>query len=210
MAKIVEPKETRTKTWTLVIYPESTPANWRDVIDEHHIPWFESPLHDRDLTATGEVKKPHWHILLMFGTLKSYDQVKELTEALNGPRPEKCHDARALVRYMAHLDDPNKAQYSKDEIIPHGGADLSEMFRPSHSELYAIIDEMRLFIIEKGLTEFEDIFNYAAEQEKDRWFPVLCGSGMYVMKFFLSSRRHRRNVQREITIRVDDETGEIV
>jgi len=205
-----EEKETRTKTWTLVIYPESTPANWRDIINEHHIPWFESPLHDKDLTATGEVKKPHLHILLMFGTLKSYEQVKELTEALNGPRPEKCHDARALVRYMAHLDDPNKAQYSKDAIIPHGGADLSEMFRPSHSERYAIIKEMMDHITANGLTEFEDVLNYAASNEPDRWFPALCDNSMFVIKAYLSSRRHRIHAMREKIVRVNKETGEII
>ena len=76
-----------------------------------HIEWVESPLHDKDLNASGEAKKPHIHILLLFGGVKSYEQVKEITDSLNCPIPQRCHNARALVRYMAHLDNPEKHQY---------------------------------------------------------------------------------------------------
>ena len=46
---------------------ESAPENWRDVLDRFHLQWACSPLHDRDVNATGEPKKAHWHILLSFG-----------------------------------------------------------------------------------------------------------------------------------------------
>ena len=39
-------KDERTRNWTFVIYPESAPKNWRDVLDEQHIQWVESPLHE--------------------------------------------------------------------------------------------------------------------------------------------------------------------
>ena len=54
----------RTRNWTVVLYPESAPENWRDILDALHIEWVESPLHEFDTNATGEVKKPHWHLLL--------------------------------------------------------------------------------------------------------------------------------------------------
>ena len=61
----------RTRNWTVVVYPESAPDNWREYVDDLHIEWVESPLHEFDSNATGEVKKPHWHLLLMFGGVKS-------------------------------------------------------------------------------------------------------------------------------------------
>ena len=57
----------RTRNWMIVVYPDSAPKNWREYLDETHIEWVESPLHEWDVNPTGEVKKPHWHVLLMFG-----------------------------------------------------------------------------------------------------------------------------------------------
>ena len=47
MPKESKKKDVRARTWTFVQYPESAPENWRDILDGYHIPWVESPLHDR-------------------------------------------------------------------------------------------------------------------------------------------------------------------
>ena len=54
----------RVKVWTFIVYPESVKENWREILDEMHIQWVESPLHDKDLNATGEAKKAHRHIMV--------------------------------------------------------------------------------------------------------------------------------------------------
>ncbi|MGQ7458465.1 Rep family protein, partial [Streptococcus suis] len=51
------------RDWTFIVYPESAPSNWREILDETHMRWVEFPLHDKDVNADGEIKKPHWHIL---------------------------------------------------------------------------------------------------------------------------------------------------
>jgi hypothetical protein len=184
-------KDCRTRNWTVVLYPESVPPDWRNILDDMHIEWVESPLHDKDINANGELKKPHWHILLMFGGVKSFDQVRELTARLNAPVPERCHNAKALVRYMAHLDNPDKAQYSRDDIVAHGGVDLAELLRPSSSERYTIINEMIAFVKEYSIIEFQDLMDYARENEFDRWFPLLCDNSAYVVNQYIKSQRHR-------------------
>lgn len=204
MAKKAEQKEVRTRTWTGVVYPESAPENWRELINEMHFPWVESPLHDKDKTAAGDVKKPHYHILFMFDGVKSYEQVKAIMDAVKGPIPERCHNAKALVRYMAHLDDPNKAQYSVSDIVAHGGADLAEMLRPSSSERYTIIAEMIMFIKDNRVTEFQDLMDHAMMNERDRWWPALCDNSAVIVDKYIKSQRHRQ------TPRVDHETGEII
>ncbi|WP_225354628.1 Rep family protein, partial [Ligilactobacillus murinus] len=57
-------KDDRARTWTFIVYPESAPENWRDLLDEYHVPWVESPLHDKDINPDGTVKKAHWHVIL--------------------------------------------------------------------------------------------------------------------------------------------------
>lgn len=185
-------KDTRTRNWTIVLYPESAPDNWRSIIDDMHIEWIESPLHENDVNANGEKKKPHWHILLMFGGVKSYEQVLELCQSLNCPRPERCHNAKAMVRYMAHLDNPEKVRYRIEDIISHGGVDLAEMLRPNSSERYSLIRDMMVFIRENGIIEFQDILDYALEFRFDDWFPLLCDNSSFVVDKYIKSQRHRK------------------
>ena len=49
--------DVRARAWTFIVYPESAPENWRDVLDRFHLQWACSPLHDRDVNATGEPKR---------------------------------------------------------------------------------------------------------------------------------------------------------
>lgn len=199
-------KETRTRNWTIVVYPDSAPNNWRDILDGMHIEWVESPLHDKDVNANGESKKAHWHILLMFGGVKSYEQVKEICETLCCPIPQRCHNAKSMVRYMAHLDNPDKAQYSTSDIKAHGGVDLAEMLRPSSSERYTIIRDMISYVKSNGVAEFQDLMDYASMEHFDDWFPLLCDNSAYVVNQYIKSQRHR--IQPKLNI--NSETGEVI
>lgn len=184
-------KEQRTRNWTFVLYEDSSPGNWADLLDAEHIEWIESPWHDRDVNPDGETKKKHKHILLLFGGVKSYEQVKEITDKLCSPIPQRCHNAKSMVRYMAHLDNPEKAQYSPSDIIPHGGVDLAELLRPSTSERYSLIIEMGFFIRDNDITEFEDLFFYAAEYRRDDWFPLIADNSTYVLNALIKSHKFR-------------------
>lgn len=184
-------KSSRTRNWTIVIYPDSAPGDWRQYIDNLQIEWVESPLHDCDTNDTGEVKKPHWHLLLMFGGVKAYEQVIEIVEPLNCPAPQKCHSAKGCVRYMAHLDNPEKFQYSVSDIKAHGGVDLAELLRPSSSERYSLIREMCEYIRANGILEFQDLIDYSMAERFDDWFPLLCDNSAYIVGQYIKSQRHR-------------------
>jgi len=197
-------KDTRAKNWTVVLYPESAPENWLDILTEMHIEYIISPLHDKDINATGEVKKAHWHILLMFGSLKSYEQVLEVTQVLNCPSPQKCHNSKAMVRYMAHLDNPEKAQYDANQIKGYGGVDLAELLKPSSSERYNLVKDMIIFTQENDITEYQDLVDYSLQHRYDDWFPALCDNCSLIMINYLRSARHRTNKP------INYLTGEIV
>lgn len=182
-------KDTRTRNWTSILYPESAVANWKDILDNYHIEWVESPLHDKDINGNGEYKKPHIHLLLLFGGIKSYEQVLEITQSIGATVPQRVHNAKSMVRYMAHLDNPDKAQYSASDIISHGGVDLSELLRPSSSERYTIIGDMMDFIEDHDIYEFKDLMLYARRYEFDTWFPLLCDNSAYVLGQFIKSKR---------------------
>lgn len=200
-------KDDRTRNWTFVAYPESVLENWRDILDDEHIQWVESPLHDKDLNADGQPKKPHWHILLLFEGNKSFEQVKTLTEKLNATVPQKCASAKGLVRYMAHLDNPEKVQYDRGMIIGHGGVDVAEYLKPTSSTRYQLIGEMMDFVRDNDITELEDLAYYARVKRFEDWFPLLCDNSAYIMGEFIKSRRNRGTAMRTY---IDRETGEII
>lgn len=195
----------RTRSWTFIVYPDSAPDNWRSILDDEHIQWIESPLHDKDLNVDGEPKKPHWHILVIYESVKTYEQIKELTDRLNAPIPQKCNGARGLVRYMAHLDNPEKFQYNISAIIGHGGADVSEFLKPSSSERYQFIKEMISYIKNNSICEFQDLMDYASENRFDDWFPLLCDNSAYVVGQYIKSQRHRIKC-----VSIDPVTGEVL
>lgn len=195
----------RTRNWTFVLYPESAPENWRNILDDYHVEWIESPLHDKDINATGEPKKAHIHILVMYDGVKTFEQVKEITDSLNCPIPQKCASVKSLVRYMSHMDNPEKAQYSQSDIIAHGGADLSEILRVSSSDRYMYIDEMMDFIDDNSIIEFHELLKYARKNRRDDWFPLLCDNSSYVMNQYIKSCRHSKKPKL-----VDFETGEFL
>lgn len=185
-------KSSRTRNWDIIVYPASAPENWRDLIDENHIEWIESPLHDRDVNpSTGELKKAHYHVALLFPGMKTYEQVVEMIKPLNCPIPQRTLSVKGTVRYMAHLDNPEKFQYDPAAIVPHGGVDLAELLRPTASERYGMIREMCEYVRDNQITEFQDLMDYAMFEKFDTWFPALCDNCAYIVGQYIKSQRHR-------------------
>lgn len=178
----------RTRNWTAVVYPDSAPENWRDVLDEEHIAWIESPLHEYDTNPDGEVKKAHWHIILVFEGKKSFEQVCSILEPLNCPIPKRVNSMRGAVRYLAHMDNPEKFQYSTADIIGHGGADVKSYLALSDSEKKAVVNDIFAWASESGCMEFCDLVDYAHANQPE-WFDVLQnGFTIFFDAYFRSKR----------------------
>lgn len=192
----------RTRNWTAVVYPESAPDGWIDLIQREHIEWILSPLHDKDISGDGQPKKPHYHIAILFSSVKTYEQAKTFTDMLNCPPPERVHSIKSLVRYMAHLDDPDKAQYDPNDIKGYGGVDIADMLIPSKSERYTLLQEMFAYIQDNEITEFCDFAHYCAHEHFDDWFPILADNSAYIIGQYIKSLRHR-------LASIDRETGEV-
>lgn len=187
---MVKVKDERTRNWTFVVYPESAPENWREIIDDLHVPWVESPLHDRDVNPDGELKKPHWHVMIMFSSNKSYSQIREITMKLRSPNPQKVANAKGMVRYFAHIDNPEKYQYKKADILSHAGAEISGYLSVTTAERYELINEMMEFIGDQKITEIKDLLDYARCERFDDWFPLLCDNSAYIVDAYIKSNRH--------------------
>ncbi len=190
---------TRTRNWLFILYPESAPENWRDLLDEMHIPWIESPLHDKDVIDDGNntKKKDHKHIMLMYPIVKNFEQVKEITDALNQPIPQPCRSTAGSVRYFAHLDNPEKAQYSRDEIIGHNGVDVQRIIDTS-SDRTQTIKDIITWINENDCYRFNDLVNYAMA-ENEHWFNLLVNGYTRFLSEYLKDKWHQHKEEQETT-----------
>ena len=116
-------RESRTRNFVTVVYPDSALSNWKDILSDECIPAFISPLHDSDCNADGEVKKAHYHVMVMFDSVKTDKQAKELFDKIGEVGLQRVNSTRGYARYLCHLDNPEKAQYDQSDAIQLGGAD---------------------------------------------------------------------------------------
>ena len=176
-------KDGRYRQWTIVVYPESAPQDWREKLNG--LQWVESPLHDKDINADGTVKKSHWHIMIMFDGKKSYEQVKEIADTLNGASPQYVQHITGMIRYFAHLDNPEKAQYDKAGIIGHG-IDVSK-YLESENDIDKLMQEIEIFCEENSITEYAALVR--ASRQHDGWHKCVSTHTIH-FKAFVASLRH--------------------
>ena len=151
-------KDKRSNKWAFLIYQESAPKNYLDILEEMHIPFVLSPWHDKDINKeTGEFKKAHKHGVLFFESLKSYTQVSELlTEKLHSPsHVEVVMSPKGMYDYFIHAENPDKTLYNMDEIESGCGFELEQFLITNNNDqfLSTVID----IIEEHNFTEFNNM-----------------------------------------------------
>ena len=73
------------------------PSDWIEQLQLSGAQFAISPLHDKDLNATGEPKKAHWHVIVVYGSPTTESNVKSLTERLNAPKPIPLEQVRGII-----------------------------------------------------------------------------------------------------------------
>lgn len=198
--------DTRDRVFATIVYPESAPADWRDIVDSWHVAAFISPLHDRDVNADGTPKKPHYHVMLFFDGKKNYEtQIKPLFDAIGGVGREDIVSARGYTRYLCHLDNPEKAQYSPDDVIAFGGANYAYDIQ-SPSDERAQIGLMEDFIRQNKIELLADFVNYC-KHNNQVWHVILTDKKTYFFDKYIKSISYARH-NPEVQYVFDPETGE--
>lgn len=176
----------RVRNFATIVYPDSAPENWLEILAEHFVPAFVSPLHDKDVNPDGEPKKPHFHVMIMFEGKKSIDQATSVFTSFGGVGCKVVQSMRGMARYFCHMDNPEKAQYSPDDVRSFCGADYSDVIGLV-TDKYKAIREMIVFCEENQMYSYADLLLYCSEERSD-WFRVLCDNGTIVVKEYLKSR----------------------
>lgn len=176
----------RTRNFATVVYPESAPDHWIEILSEKHIPAFISPLHEKDINPDKTTKKAHYHVLLMFDGPKDFErQIKPIFDEIGGVGRELVASLRGYARYLCHLDNPEKYQYDPSEVTQLGGADyFSAIGLPT--DRYRAIGEMMDWIDTQGCVSYASLTRYARTERPD-WFRILCDNGTVVVREYIKS-----------------------
>ena len=131
-------KNMKKRNWAFVLYPESAPENWKELLQQTGLGIAISPLHNKDINPTGETKKAHYHIILTYDGPTTYNNVRSLTELLGQPIPQPLEQVRGYYRYLTHKDNPEKAQYDEKDIITYNGFNIQDFVELTSSEVSII------------------------------------------------------------------------
>ena len=154
-------KEVKKREWTFVIYPESAPEDWRDIIRQRGIVASASPLHDRDINADGTPKKPHHHIIVVYDGPTTYNNVLALSQGeLGGTIPKVLDSPRGMYTYFTHEDNPEKAQYDKKDIEHFNGFNITDLCMLKASEIQEIKLRVLDFIDDNDIFEYADLVRF--------------------------------------------------
>lgn len=158
--------------WAFVLYPESAPDNWKEILQQTGLSCCVSPLHDKDIDPTLKPKKPHYHIILCYSGPTTFNTVKSITDRLNQPIPIPLEQVRGYFRYLTHKDNPEKYQYDEKDIITINDFDISNYNDLTVSQIKTILIEVQKIIRDNKITEYCDLLDILLENELYNYLDV--------------------------------------
>lgn len=162
--KTMENKKQQTipqsKEWSISIECFNNATNDYDlkleeVIEKikHDTHYYFGITHNKDTKDTGEIRKAHIHIVIKLKTRRTKGGIlKRLANLLNIDKQrisvEMTRSQEATIRYLMHLDNPEKAQYAPIEIITNR-QDILNLAIKGENEREDLTAENLIITIEK-------------------------------------------------------------
>lgn len=181
-------KGSRTRNWATVTYLELDEL--LVFLDNLKIDYMISPIHDLDVDPGGQKKKPHRHVLLLYSSVKSEDQVRDNIKDF-GVGLEKVNSLRGYARYLCHLDNPEKVRYSEGDVITSGPAVDYMGIVSLPTDKYDAIAAMMDFVDREQIFSFAGLMRYAKDNQQI-WFRLLCDSCAVIMREYIKSATWER------------------
>jgi len=185
--------DSRQRVYGFMVYEDSSYPDWEERLEDEHIAALVSPWHDKDVNPDGTPKKKHKHVMLMFEGKKSVEQINEIRERVLGPNYnpglENISSMRGYARYLTHMDNPEKAQYSRADIRQMGGADYNAIVcLPSDDN--KMVSDIMDYIRANDIRYYSDLMVICKENNPE-WFNLLVSRKSYVIIEFIKSESAR-------------------
>lgn len=176
------------------VYPDSAPDGWWDTLRATHGMWCRSLHHGED------GGKEHFHVMYCHGAATTDAALLRVVPdgiAANGVIEIVKHP-RGYMRYLIHLDDPDKEQFEEGsnhiECLNGFPLDLTKEYTKEER------NEQRLrcfeMIQENGIVEYADLLEGLMRLGKMDLFDYAC-SHTILFSHYLASRRGRAQMEDE-------------
>ena len=178
--------DNRFRNGVFLVYPDSAPANWIDILRQQHVPFIVSPLHDKDHDLSeldGDLclvtKKAHWHVAVTCDGNKPLSYFCELSKSVNGSTAWKIQNLRSMLRYFCHMDNPEKYQYPVNEIRTFCGADYQSAMELSGIELTMQVKKIWHYCKQKKITSLKALVDNLDRDGEDEWLHIVSSQRTY-------------------------------
>lgn len=181
----------KSRYWACVVYADSAPSDWIDLLEQTGLPCAISPYHDLDINPTGEPKKPHWHVILAWDGPTTYQCVRRIVcDQLHAPSPMKIEHVGGYYRYLTHEDNPEKEQYDKNQIRLLNGFCIEDYITESEREIDALNDYVLTFIQVNLIYEYSDLIDDLRERGETQALRFARRNTIY-LNCYLTSKRNK-------------------
>ena len=188
------------RSWAFVMYPDSMPENWQEIISNLGLPMAISPLHDKDINPTGEVKKPHYHVICYYENSTTYNNVKtNVCDLLNATIPQKLESIRGMYRYHIHLDNPEKYQYDDRDRQFFNGFDIDLANKLTRTETLKLLLEVYTFCEDNDISEYSDLVKILKQNDMINLLDVITFNTLPIKTFLESKRYKLRDLKKDLT-----------
>lgn len=105
-----------------IISQQEITSYFNDLFNRGACTFYAIILHDKDFNADAEVKRPHYHIVFEMSSPKgdqtiAKDIARSLLVNMNIISYACALNFCGAIRYLTHLDNADKHQYSKSDVI---------------------------------------------------------------------------------------------
>lgn len=143
-------------------------------------PWESSPV-------VGALKKPHYHVVISFGTQKKsrqqvLDVVHEFNPNINYVIP--LYSLSGYVRYLCHLDDRDrKYVYDPHDVEGFGHIDLSPLWSVNKAEKASALDRVCDWVTDYQIWVYCDLVDVARNLEDPSVFETVADKSFFLSKY---------------------------
>lgn len=140
----------KSRCWWFVQLVDNLPADWEDELQQLMLPGCYI-VHDRDTRhqedGTEVPKSPHVHCMFEFGSpVVAKSALAAIPESFGVGFVKPVPNKVGAYRYLLHYDQPDKAQYDREQIVHMAGfkVNISDVYNVEFKDIFDLIEEMDL------------------------------------------------------------------
>lgn len=180
------------RIWANILYTDSLPENWKEIVRFSGLKIAISPLHNKDINPDGEQKKEHYHMIMIYqGPVTLENVCSFCVERLKGSMPIYLQGVKGYYRYFTHEDNPEKAQYEKKDIQVFNDFDINDFVEMTYAQKKSVKRELLKIIRDMNFTEYYKFLDYIDLEGTEEQYDILWNN-TYVFSTYIKSRRYGR------------------